>query len=110
MTDILNPLPNKKLDTILESTYFSGTNSKKFMKISERNKYDIFNKLQSHRNYFDHLDRIQPSFNGKTGSYILSKCELLFRLYVLKDLNIAVNTNKLNDNIKILKEDINKKT
>ena len=100
MTDIINSLPNKKLDTILKNTYFSSTTSKKIMKQSERKKYDIFNVLQSHRNYFDHLDRVQPSFKGKTGSYILLKCDLIFRLYVLKDLDITVNTNKLMDNIK----------
>ena len=100
MTDILTTLPNIKLDTILESTYFCGTNSKKVMKLSERRKYDIFNNLQSHRNYFDHLDRVQPCFNGKIGSYILLKCELLFRIYILKDLNISINTDKLKENIK----------
>ena len=99
MTDILIKLPNLKLDTILENTYFCGTNSKKIMKLSERRKYDIFNSLQSHRNYFDHLDRVQPCFKGKIGSYILLKCELLFRLYILKDLNISINTNKLKENI-----------
>lgn len=100
MTDILKTLPNIKLDTILENTYFCGTNSKKVMKLSERRKYDIFNNLQSHRNYFDHLDRIQPCFKGKIGSYILLKCELLFRIYILKDLNISINTDKLKENIK----------
>ena len=73
---------------------------KKVMKLSERRKYDIFNNLQSHRNYFDHLDRVQPCFNGKIGSYILLKCELLFRIYILKDLNISINTDKLKENIK----------
>lgn len=99
MHDILDFLPNMKLDTILEKTYFSTSYSKKVMKLSERKKYDIFNNLQTHRNYFDHLDRVQPSFKGQKGNYILLKCELIFRLFVLNDLDISININKLKENI-----------
>ena len=83
-------LKNTKLDTILEGMYFSTSNSKIVMNDRERKKYNIYEKLGIHRNYFDHLDRVQDSFKGKTCRYILLKCDLLFRLYILADLKIPI--------------------
>ena len=88
-------LKNTKLDTILEGMYFSTSNSKIVMNNTERKKYNIYEKLGIHRNYFDHLDRVQDSFKGKTCRYILLKCDLLFRLYILADLKIPINIDEI---------------
>ena len=96
-------LKNTKLDTILEGMYFSTSNSKIVMNNTERKKYNIYEKLGIHRNYFDHLDRVQDSFKGKTCRYILLKCDLLFRLYILADLKIPINIERLKENVKILR-------
>lgn len=93
-------LKNTKLDTILEGMYFSTSNSKIVMNNAERKKYNIYEKLGIHRNYFDHLDRVQESFKGKTCRYILLKCDLLFRLYILDDLKIPINIERLKENVK----------
>lgn len=95
----LSKLNNKKLDTILEKLYFSTFYSKIVMKNSERKKYDVYNRLNVHRNYFDHLDRVQGSFKGIKCAYILLKCDLLFRLYVLDDLNIQIDLERLKENV-----------
>lgn len=89
-----------KLDRILENTYFSTKSSKIVMKNAERKRYDIYTRLGTHRNYFDHLDRIQKSFKGEMCEYILLKCDLLFRLYILNDLNIPIDIGRLRDNVK----------
>lgn len=97
-------LKNTKLDTILEEMYFSTSNSKIVMNNVERKKYNIYSKLGIHRNYFDHLDRVQESFKGKKCRYILLKCDLVFRLYILTDLNIPINIEKLKDNVKSIEK------
>lgn len=97
-------LKNTKLDTILEGMYFSTSNSKIVMNNTERKKYNIYEKLGIHRNYFDHLDRVQDSFKGKTCRYILLKCDLLFRLYILTDLKIPINIERLKENVKSIEK------
>ena len=97
-------LKNTKLDTILEGMYFSTSNSKIVMNNRERKKYNIYEKLGIHRNYFDHLDRVQDSFKGKTCRYILLKCDLLFRLYILADLKIPINIERLKENVKSIEK------
>ena len=97
-------LKNTKLDTILEGMYFSTSNSKIVMNNTERKKYNIYEKLGIHRNYFDHLDRVQDSFKGKTCRYILLKCDLLFRLYILADLKIPINIERLKENVKSIEK------
>ena len=89
---------------ILEKMYFSTSNSKIVMNNVERKKYNIYSKLGIHRNYFDHLDRVQESFKGKKCRYILLKCDLVFRLYILTDLNIPINIEKLKDNVKSIEK------
>ena len=97
-------LKNTKLDTILEEMYFSTSNSKIVINNKERKKYNIHEKLGIHRNYFDHLDRVQDSFKGKTCRYILLKCDLLFRLYILADLKIPINIERLKENVKSIEK------
>lgn len=97
-------LKNTKLDTILEGMYFSTSNSKIVMNDRERKKYNIYEKLGIHRNYFDHLDRVQDSFKGKTCRYILLKCDLLFRLYILADLKIPISIERLKENVKSIEK------
>lgn len=97
-------LKNTKLDTILEGMYFSTSNSKIVMNNTERKKYNIYEKLGIHRNYFDHLDRVQDSFKGKTCRYILLKCDLLFRLYILADLKIPISIERLKENVKSIEK------
>ena len=97
-------LKNTKLDTILEGMYFSTSNSKILMNDRERKKYNIYEKLGIHRNYFDHLDRVQDSFKGKTCRYILLKCDLLFRLYILADLKIPISIERLKENVKSIEK------
>lgn len=97
-------LKNTKLDTILEGMYFSTSNSKIVMNNRERKKYNIYEKLGIHRNYFDHLDRVQDSFKGKTCRYILLKCDLLFRLYILADLKIPISIERLKENVKSIEK------
>lgn len=97
-------LKNTKLDTILEGMYFSTSNSKIVMNNRERKKYNIYEKLGIHRNYFDHLDRVQDSFKGKACRYILLKCDLLFRLYILADLKIPISIERLKENVKSIEK------
>lgn len=97
-------LKNTKLDTILKRMYFSTSDSRIVINSKERKKYNIYKKLGCHRNYFDHLDRVQDSFKGKTCRYIFLKCDLLFRLYILADLKIPINIERLKENVKSIEK------
>ena len=55
----------------------------------------IYTKLTNHRNYFAHLDKKRKRFYGDSNLYMLLKIKLLFRVFILNDINQTIEIDNL---------------
>lgn len=85
------------LNSIEGKTIFSG---------NDRKKLKIYKKLTNHRNFFAHLDKNKNRFYGESNLYMLLKIKLLFRVFILKDINQNIEINNLYDTIKKIEQKI----
>ena len=75
------------LNSIEGKTIFSG---------NDRKKLKIYKKLTNHRNFFAHLDKNKNRFYGESNLYMLLKIKLLFRVFILKDINQNIEIKTYN--------------
>lgn len=74
--------------------YLNSSEGKLIFSSKDRQRTKIYTTLTNHRNYFAHLDKKRKRFYGDTNLYILLKIKLLFRVFILKDINQwIINTN-----------------
>ena len=86
--------------------YINSKEGKTIFSGNDRKKLKIYRKLTNHRNFFAHLDKSRNRFYGESNLYILLKIKLLFRVFILRDINQSIETNNLDDTIKKIEKKI----
>lgn len=87
--------------------YLNSNEGKIIFTSKDRQALKIYTKLTNHRNYFAHLDKKKKRFYGDSNLYMLLKIKLLFRVFMLKDINQAIEIDNLQKCIKKIEENIN---
>ena len=96
---------NKDFKDIMKE-YLSSIEGKTIFSGNDRKKLKIYKKLTNHRNFFAHLDKNKNRFYGESNLYMLLKIKLLFRVFILKDINQNIEINNLYDTIKKIEQEI----
>lgn len=86
--------------------YLNSNEGKIIFSSKERQVLKIYTKLTNHRNYFAHLDKKKKRFYGDSNLYMLLKIKLLFRAFMLKDINQTIESDDLQKSIKKIEENI----
>lgn len=89
--------------------YLNCIEGKIIFKSKDRQKLKIYTKLTNHRNYFAHLDKERKRFYGDSNLYMLLKIKLLFRVFVLNDINQIIEIDNLKECIKDIEKYIEKR-
>ena len=87
--------------------YLNSNEGKIIFSSIDRQSLKIYTKLTNHRNYFAHLDKKKKRFYGDSNLYMLLKIKLLFRVFILKDINQTIEVDNLQKCIKEIEEKIN---
>lgn len=101
---------SKKVDKEFKETmteYLNSNEGKMIFSSQDRQSLKIYTKLTNHRNYFAHLNEKKKRFYGDSNLYMLLKIKLLFRVFMLKDINQTIEINNLQKCIKNIEENIN---
>ncbi len=101
---------SKKVDKEFKeimTEYLNSNEGKIIFSSKDRQSLKIYTKLTNHRNYFAHLDKKKKRFYGDSNLYMLLKIKLLFRVFMLKDINQAIEIDNLQKCIKEIEENIN---
>ena len=84
--------------------YLNSSEGKIIFPGEDRKVLKIYTKLTNHRNYFAHLDKTRRRFYGDSNLYMLLKIKLVFRAFILNDINQTIE----NDNLKKCVSEIEK--
>ena len=97
---------NKEFKEIM-TEYLNTNEGKMIFSSQDRQSLKIYTKLTNHRNYFAHLNEKKKRFYGDSNLYMLLKIKLLFRVFMLKDINQTIEIDNLQKCIKNIEENIN---
>ncbi len=98
---------NKEFKEIM-TEYLNTNEGKMIFSSQDRQSLKIYTKLTNHRNYFAHLnEKKKKRFYGDSNLYMLLKIKLLFRVFMLKDINQTIEIDNLQKCIKNIEENIN---
>lgn len=86
--------------------YLNSTEGKIIISSTDRKRLKIYKKLTNHRNFFAHLDKRKNRFYGESNLYMLLKIKLLFRVFILKDINQSIEINNLANTIRRIEQEI----
>ena len=75
--------------------YLNSSEGKLIFSGKDRQTLKIYTKLTNHRNYFAHLDKKRKRFYGDSNLYMLLKIKLLFRVFILNDINQTIEIDNL---------------
>lgn len=75
--------------------YLNSSEGKLIFSSKDRQTLKIYTKLTNHRNYFAHLDKERKRFYGDSNLYMLLKIKLLFRVFILNDINQTIEKDNL---------------